>query len=390
MQNNNITGDKKKQGLTLGLSKIDRLSARKALANVLASVYDKTPFWRYASIIRGCAETMIVRRYEGGALEVAYTMFCGARLCPICAWRRSLKAYNQLSRIMDALDAERVASDRAPYAYNLITLTLRNCSGEDLPEILDHMYDSFTRLTHRREWRAAIVGAWRTVEITYNVRDDSYHPHFHVIVAVQPSYFTSKVYISQDKLAKLWKACAKIAYTPIVDIRRVAVSADHKDLREVTKYATKVTGVITDATDTMAAQVLANLHGALHGRKLFAAYGSVREMSRKLRMSDEDGQLLDVTDSDSVLANSLRADVAYTVEAYTYAAQSGYIHIDGDLFRYSDLHPIQYALKWSEIRHERDPKCGPTVPLEEDQEPWGDELDQMELEEIRHISTIEK
>lgn len=324
-----------------------KLTARKALAQITAELYDRTPFYLVAAKIRGCADSVVIRRYEGDIREVAYTMFCRQRLCPVCAWRRSLKAFWMLSHILDYCDAQRVAQKGKPYEYILLTLTMESVSGDALPEAIDRMYDAYTRLSRRREWKV-MKGAWRTLEVTYNPDTDTFHPHLHIIAAVNPSYFTQRGYISQDKLCLLWQDCGRFPYKPICDIRRVSTKIDKKGIYEVAKYATKISSVLFKSQKRAPENILCDLHAALFKRKLFTSYGIMREASRALRMTDEDGDLLNVGEMDSVLAKEMREDLVATMEAYTYIPESGYVHIPSRVLTESD--DPKPCILWSQLR----------------------------------------
>ena len=46
---------------------------------------------------------------------------------------------------------------------------------------------------------SVIKGYVRKLEITYNKERDDYNPHFHVLIAVNKSYFTDKNYYINQK-----------------------------------------------------------------------------------------------------------------------------------------------------------------------------------------------
>lgn len=334
LQNYSITKQEKSQG-------VDNYSYRKMMADRIADLYDQTAhLWEYAAKIRGCGNSIIVRKYETGDTEIAHALFCRSRLCPMCAWRRSLKSFGQLSQVMTYIDLKRQLAIGKPYSYILIGLTVRNCDPMDLPETIDVMMDSFARLRRTSEWRAAIKGAHRTLEVTYNPKTITMHPHLHILAAVEPSYYHSRYYISQDKLSKLWQTALRAAYIPVVDVRKVQITPERKDIAEVTKYVTKSA---TWDNINEAESVLAALHGALHGRKLYANYGIIRDAARALKQSDEDGNLLDVGELDTTIAKSMREDLMFTLEAYTYIPATGYLRIAQD-----DLPPWQ-RMAWSSL-----------------------------------------
>lgn len=49
----------------------------------------------------------------------------------MCAWRRSLKIFGQVSKVMDHVEKN------YNYRYIFLTLTVKNCYGEDLKDTLD-------------------------------------------------------------------------------------------------------------------------------------------------------------------------------------------------------------------------------------------------------------
>lgn len=298
------------------------LEYRKNIGSAIADLYDLTIYAdKYGTAIRNCAEYVIVRKYDrADKLETAYTQYCGARLCPTCAHRRSLKAYWQLSRVLDYIDTERIASHGAPYAYILVTLTMRNIPDTQLAEALQDMTDAYTRLSRSQPWRAAVKGSWRTMEITYNAQDDTYHPHLHVFCAVNPSYFTDKTYLSQATITELWRRSLRAHYTPVVDVRRIK---GNRATPEATKYITKSSSVIFDVPMLKGAEVLMYLTDAVAYRKMYITYGVIREAARALHLSDEDGQLLDPTDGDEQLAAELRPEASYVYQLLRYDDQAG-------------------------------------------------------------------
>src|SRR5699024_4502293 len=113
------------------------------------------------------------------------------------------------------------------YKYIFLTLTVKNCYGEDLKDTLDLMTGSFNKLNQRKPFKNAVKGYFRSLEVTYNEDENTYHPHFHLILAVNKSYFSdTKSYLSQEDWTNLWKESLKVDYTPIVDVRRIKASDD--------------------------------------------------------------------------------------------------------------------------------------------------------------------
>lgn len=240
-----------------------------------------------------CANTLVFRRTESGHLKLAKSRFCRVRLCPICQWRRSLKMYGQLRQVVDILAQERKSAGFAPYKYVLLTLTIRNCDANSLPHTLDALSEGWHRLTHLKQYKAAIKGSLRCIEITYNRKMSTFHPHIHALCAVLPSYFTGRTYISQAQWRGLWAQSIRTDYNPQVDIRRVKDTAGAA--AEVAKYATKP-GDYLDASDVdMMASVVGTLQNSCRKRRFACWAGVLRDAHRRLHLDDtESGDLIHV------------------------------------------------------------------------------------------------
>lgn len=128
-------------------------------------------------------------------LRLKYAWFCRVRYCPICQWRRALM---WVSRFFDAFP--RIYAAYPTMRYIMLTLTVRNCAISELRAVVDLMSKSFQRLSQRKDFPA--LGFVRSLEVTRG-KDGSAHPHFHVLLAVPPSYFGHS-YLSKDKWSVLW------------------------------------------------------------------------------------------------------------------------------------------------------------------------------------------
>jgi hypothetical protein len=73
-------------------------------------------------------------------------------------------------------------------------------------------------------WKNSILGYLRVLEYTVQRNDSSMiHPHFHVLLAVEPVYFDTREnkYIKQEEFGKMWQKALRVDYNPVVDIRIV-------------------------------------------------------------------------------------------------------------------------------------------------------------------------
>jgi plasmid rolling circle replication initiator protein Rep len=250
--------------------------------------------------------------------------FCKVRLCPMCSWRRSLKLFGQVSQVMDYLEKNH------NFRYLFLTLTVKNCYSEDFKETLDLMTKAFNKMTNRKDFKGSIKGYFRALEVTYdserfitqemyfkkleyfkglgleigdkNPNFDTYHPHFHIILAVNPSYFTDKnYYISQKEWGKVWGDCLGVDYDPIIDIRAVK-NNNKKEVAEVAKYTVKSDDFLIKENgkinELMTDKVVKTLDLGLH-RKRLVSFGFIfKDIHKELNLDDAiDGDLVH-TDSE--------------------------------------------------------------------------------------------
>ena len=231
--------------------------------------------------------------------------FCRDRLCPMCAWRKSLVMYGQISQIMEWVDAE-TEGDAVPL---FLTLTVRNCAGDDLDQTVDLLLKSWSRMMtsrgRRKPWKVAL-GWFRALEITYNKADNTWHPHIHAIVLVPKSYFKDPdKYIDQPGWIAEWRWALGADYDPSVDIR--TVKGDRaKAVAEDAKYTVKPGDWLdlddADGTDRRV-ELLARV---LKGRRLTALGGIMKTAKAALKLEDVEQADLVLTDAEKA---ELRGEV---------------------------------------------------------------------------------
>lgn len=222
--------------------------------------------------------------------------FCHDRLCPICNWRKSKLLQYQLKQIMIELKKQQNVE------FVFLTLTSSNVDGKDLSKNLDSMYKAFNRFFKYKKLNDMSVGYIRTLEVTRNTNKNSkdyntYHAHFHVLIAVKPSYFRDKTYIRQSDFVNLWKKALKVNYSPVVHIEKVKPKSKKQSLMsailEVAKYSVKDTDYIC-ATDEETDMVVKTLSGALKGRRLIGFSKVFKEIRAKLKLQDVEDENTDL------------------------------------------------------------------------------------------------
>ena len=247
--------------------------------------------------------------------------FCKNRLCSMCTWRRSMKIFGQVSQVMDVIQSD--------YEFIFLTLTVRNCSAEMLPATIDQLQEGFNRLMKTAQIRKAFKGYFKALEITHHpeyLRDVEYHPHLHLIVAVNKSYFTSRDYISQAKLIGLWQSVCALEYTPVVGIQKIRQADIQKNeislkkaVCEVAKYSIKNSEVTRGSFDEIDRTVETYIT-ALASRRLCSFGGIFKKTAKALKLDD-------LTEGDLVRTDieHVRSDVAYMIIGYKWQVGFGYV-----------------------------------------------------------------
>lgn len=286
---------------------LDRFAPKHSNSIALSECYERLGYVTRAERVSECGSFLEFAHEiaEGKVAEHGklYTAnFCRDRLCPMCTWRRSLKIFGQVSSILDEI--------RDKYKFILLTLTVISVPGELLRDTISRMMWAFNRLMGYADIKAVCKGWFRCLEVTYNEEADTYHPHFHVIIAVPKSYGKGECYIKQREWLDMWRKAYKDPRITQVDVRLVrpkqskdksileqsANGADYNldkiDLSaavaEVTKYTLKFTDLKSD-------KVVYFLANALKGRRLVAYGGVFKEVFNQLKMQDAEADNADLT-----------------------------------------------------------------------------------------------
>ena len=271
----------------------------RAQAQAVEGVYSGTVFDSLAGRIKGCTGHLGFvwsdPDPETGELHLKLRSahFCRVRHCPVCQWRRSLMWQ---ARFLKALPAIEAAHPTARWLF--LTLTVRNCNITDLRRTIQDMNQAWHRLIKRREFDSNTLGWIRTTEVTRG-RDDSAHPHFHVLMMVKPSYF-GKSYVTQKRWTELWQECARLDYTPIVHVQAVKSKSRlsslselplHRAIAETLKYAVKPSDMHDDWLIELTRQV--------YHLRFIASGGVLKNVLREGEEKEEDLLLADDPDGSS-------------------------------------------------------------------------------------------
>lgn len=277
---------KKEDSLSLS-EQYRRISSKKDTPFYLAE-----KIYKRSLVVADCGSYLEFNIYHDESSKshkLAKANFCKDRLCPMCAWRRSLKVFGQLSQLVDSLSSD--------YEFVFLTLTVVNVKASELSVTIDKLYETWRNIRKSRFYKESYHGDVRVLEITHNKQRDDYHPHLHIILAVNPSYFSSKFYKSQKQWVRFWQEAygdPTITQVFIQSFRR-----RKKGVAETAKYTVKCKNLTDSAVLTF--------FDVLCGRRLISFSGVFYKQRQLLKLEDPiDGDLVHVDDiSNPAVAESI-------------------------------------------------------------------------------------
>lgn len=276
----------------------------KKLKNPKFSDYIK-PFVSNTSIerINDCGSfLMFLGDMELENIKLHKSNFCGNRFCPMCSWRTALKDSLEISILMEHLRKEENKE------FIFLTLTTPNVTKEELEPSIREYNRAFKKLMERKEIKTIAKGYTRKLEVTYQSHQfitkelwkrkksyyvgkglkigdeepnfNTYNPHFHVVIAVNKSYFKkSDLYITQERWLELWRSAMGDDRITQVDVRK-AKANDYKEIYEIAKYSAK------DSDYLINRDVFKTFYMALKGKQLIV-YGGLFKDAHKMYQNGE-------------------------------------------------------------------------------------------------------
>ncbi len=272
-----------------------RFDERRLEAAKFEALYRKTAYDTYPDRMRQCSSWLdfALQVDDTGLcnLKLQAAHFCRVRLCPMCQWRRSMmwqaKALQVIPKVIEIYPKSR---------FIFLTLTVKNCELDQLRDTLAWMHKSWTKLVKRKEF-APVQGWVRSVEVT-RAGDDTAHPHYHALLMVKPSYFSTG-YVSQKRWSEVWQDCLGVGYTPVVDVRSVRPGKREKDgegilmssaICETLKYSVKPAECLVDDSRRKLsnAEWLSGLTTQLYKTRAIATGGILKQYLKELEQEPED------------------------------------------------------------------------------------------------------
>jgi plasmid rolling circle replication initiator protein Rep len=219
--------------------------------------------------------------------------FCRDRMCPMCNWRRSRKLAGQISLLLH----EAVERSEVKMRFVFVTLTVKNCKGEELSKTIDNMLGGFDLMMKCKRVDKITVGFVRNLEVTYNRTENTYHPHIHMLLAVTTSYFKPENYINQAEWTSLWWEACQLDYKPMVHTKAVKTKEGQpmeKAAAEIGKYSVKDADYGFEDDRKLSQEVLHYLSGALKSRRLIGFGRLFRKLHKELHLQDIESDKADL------------------------------------------------------------------------------------------------
>lgn len=208
--------------------------------------------------------------------------FCKQRLCPVCNYRRSTLMWHKIHEIVGQFEENK---------FVFITLTVKNCKDTELQSTINHLLQSFRRITNRKTWQKNFIGYVRGLEITYNSKENTYHPHIHILAVTSAEYYKSD-YVDIHTLRKWWTESAELDYFVQVNIE--AVKDKNKAVAEVAKYAVKMSSVLDSGISSQTLRATQVIASCIENRRLIATGGAITKAAQSLKINLEEDENFDV------------------------------------------------------------------------------------------------
>ena len=195
---------------------------------------------------------------------------CENRFCPMCAYKKSRKDAMKISVMLKYLENN--------CQFLFLTLTSPNVTSDNLFEEIKEYNEAFKRMTKLKPFLGAVVGYVRKLEITFNNDTNTYHPHFHVLLAVKKNYFSNN-YIKRDTWLEMWQKAKRDESITQVDVRKLDMK---KGVAEIAKYSSK------DSDYLISQDVFDVMYKALKGRQIITYNGVFKESAKLYKKGDLD------------------------------------------------------------------------------------------------------
>ncbi len=229
------------------ISKRDKVwDDHRSTASTVDSIYQQAEekwMQKYSKRINECSPWLKFHAVEDG-IKLNHAYFCKVRNCPVCQWRRSLR---WKARIYQALPEIKEQYPSARWLF--LTLTVKNCYITELKDNLKYINASWDKMIRRKIINKNLLGYIKSVEVTKG-KNNTAHPHLHVLLLVKSTYFKGSNYLSQADYTAQWKSALGVDYEPIVHITAVKNKKGSGSMDGVIAETLKYSVKESDMTDS--------------------------------------------------------------------------------------------------------------------------------------------
>lgn len=240
---------------------------------------------RRSAYIMACG-TFIKIKNINGKCKITSGNFCRDKLCALCQKARAVKRYAQMLNVLNDLRKDKVIYSENNVIIGMVTLTQKNVKLDKLYNEITKLSTGIKRLTQRKKWKESIIGWAKSLEITYNKEDRTFHPHYHFLIV----WDTSKSLHSID-IQNLWKSSLKVDYFPQCEITQAygenanITNIINECLKYNIKVAKKEQGAIYDDLSLSEFKTFLKI---MKGKRLVSYGGIIQDYRNKLQYTDEE------------------------------------------------------------------------------------------------------
>lgn len=262
-------------GLQGFLSEEFALLNRYVMQTLLGAALAATDFHKHlADKVLGCHKKFRYKKCDNGhrwAKPAQAHNSCSVRLCPHCSHRKVKK---QGTRI------QTFCVNRSGLRY----LVLSERNSKNLAAGIRSLYEAWTSLRRSTRWKGKVDGCIAVLEVTYNKKQRTWHPHLNVLFEGQ--------YFPQEELKQAWiKATNGRGRSVFIQAYKEGTAF------ELIKYTLKV-AELKDSPLGAVYQLLVDDPAALdeflsavYGCRLIRTYGSFRSMQIEEEEEEEEEEV---------------------------------------------------------------------------------------------------
>jgi plasmid rolling circle replication initiator protein Rep len=182
-----------------------------------------------------------------------HTERCKQRFCQNCARIQAADITNGYKTPLENL--------RNEDSLYMVTLTRPNVKGRELSNEIKKMIKTFQKIKDSLRKAKTPLNGFRKLECTYNQKETTYNPHFHILVQGQTT---------AESLLSSW-----LKQNPRATMKAQKISLIDSDdyMREIAKYAAK-DPVSNEAT----AEAALVMYKSMQGKRIYQPFGTIRKV----------------------------------------------------------------------------------------------------------------